>query len=374
MTEFERRLHGLRASMSVQRVDLVAIGPTANMCYLAGFVPHADERLCLLLISTQSVQAVVPKLNAEEWMARRQQATGSQQATGGQLPVHTWADEHGPDAALKQTLANLGRVKRLAVDGAMRADFLLPLLAATGAPETVSAEALIGPLRARKSAPEIDALARAAAQADRAMQAAVDACQPGVSESQVAWAAEAAFRMDGAQEVCFTLVAAGPNGAYPHHHSSQRRLKRGDAIILDIGASLDGYKSDITRVVFLGAPPREFRRAYEAVLAANTRGRAAVRPGVTAQQVDHATRSSLEAQGYGEHFIHRTGHGLGLEVHEAPYITATNEQPLEIGMVFSVEPGVYLPGQFGVRIEDVVVVTDAGERTLTGFDHQLIVK
>jgi Xaa-Pro aminopeptidase len=206
------------------------------------------------------------------------------------------------------------------------------------------------------------------------MQIAVDACQPGVSESQVAWATEAAFRMDGAQEVCFTLVAAGPNGAYPHHHSSQRLLEKGDAIIMDIGASLDGYKSDITRVVFLGDPPDEFLRAYQAVLQANTHGRAAVKPGIAAQQVDHAARSSLETQGYGEYFIHRTGHGLGLEVHEAPYITAANEQLLEPGMVLTIEPGVYLPGRFGVRIEDVLVVTEIGARNLTGFDHQLVVK
>ncbi len=362
MTEFESRTENLRANMQDEGVDLIAVGPTANMRYLAGFVPHPDERLCLLLISSQATHAVVPKLNAEEWSAHID------------LPLHTWADDEGPGEALKAALSGMPQVKKLAIDGAMRADFLLPLMGATRPGATIPVEALIAPLRARKSAEEVEGLARAAAQADRAMAAAMDACRPGVSETEVAWAAEEAFRLDGAEEVCFTLAGSGPNGAYPHHHSGARLLQEGDAIVLDIGASLDGYKSDITRMVFLGQPPAEFLEAYDAVLEANTRGRGAVKPGVTAQEVDQAARSTLEARGYGEYFIHRTGHGLGLEGHEPPYIMAGNQQPLEIGMAFSVEPGVYFPGQFGIRIEDIVVVTEEGARTLTGFDHQLVVK
>jgi Xaa-Pro aminopeptidase len=362
MTEFEVRTENLRATMQDAGVDLIAVGPTASMRYLAGFVPHPDERLCLMLISSQATRAIVPKLNAGEW------------STHVDLPLHTWADEEGPGQALKAALSGLPAVNKLAIDGAMRADFLLPLMAATQPGVTIPAESLIAPLRARKSPEEIETLARAAAQADRAMGAAVDACRPGVSEAQVAWATEEAFRLDGAEEVCFTLVASGPNSAYPHHYSGERLLQDGDTIIMDIGASLDGYKSDITRVVFLGQPPAEILEAYDAVLEANTQGRAAVAPGVTAQEVDRAARSVLEARGYGEHFIHRTGHGLGLEVHEAPYIMAGNQQRLETGMVFSVEPGVYFPGQFGIRIEDIVVVTESGVRTFTGFDRGLVVK
>lgn len=362
MTEFDRRLDSLRAAIQGAGVDLIAVGPTANMRYLAGFAPHADERLCLLLISPQATRSVVPKLNAEEWAAHVD------------LPLHTWADDQGPDEALKAALAGIAPVKTLAIDGAMRADFLLPLMTATDAQQTILVDTLIAPLRARKSAQEIDALARAAAQADRAMQAAMEACQPGVSETQVAWAAEEAFRLDGAEEVCFTLVAAGPNGAYPHHHSSQRLLQEGDAVILDIGASLNGYKSDITRMVFLGEPPAEFLKAYEAVSEANVRGREAVKPGVPAEEVDRAARSTLETREYGEYFIHRTGHGLGLEIHEPPWIMAGNQQPLETGMVFSVEPGAYFPDKFGVRIEDIVVVTQEGCRCLTGLDREPVVK
>jgi Xaa-Pro aminopeptidase len=229
-------------------------------------------------------------------------------------------------------------------------------------------------LRMRKSPDEIEALARAAAQADLAMQAAMDACRPGVTEAEVAWAAEAAFRQDGAEQVTFTLVASGPNGAYPHHHSAERRLQKGDAIIIDIGASLDGYKSDITRMVYLGEPAHEFLKAHAVVDEANRQALSAVRPGLTAGEIDRLARGRLEEGGYGPYFVHRTGHGIGLEVHEPPWIMAGEPTVLEEGMVFSVEPGVYLVGQFGVRVEDIAAVTGSGVRNLTGFDHALVIK
>ncbi len=362
MTELENRLRLLRDFMVEKGVDLAAFGPAANMRYLAGYASHADERLCLLLVSPRETRVVVPALNAEEWIAYTQ------------LPLYTWADADGPATALEEALTGLGDIDKLVVDDVMRADFLLPLMAATRPRETLPLAALNIPLRLRKSTAEIEALAKAAAQADRAMQAGMDACRPGASEQQVAWAVEEAFRLDGAEEVCFTLVASGPNGAFPHHHSGERVLQTGDAIILDIGASLDGYKSDITRMVFLGEPDREFLNAYAAVLKANEAGRAAVKPGATAESVDRAARGTLEAAGYGEYFVHRTGHGLGLDIHEPPWVMDGNDAVLEEGMVFSIEPGVYLPGKFGVRIEDIVVVTPTGVRNLTGFDHDLVVK
>jgi Xaa-Pro aminopeptidase len=360
-TLLDTRLHALRAQMAAAAVDLVALGPTANMRYIAGYASHPDERLCLVLVTQDDVKAVVPALNADDWNAHVAIA-----------PL-TWRDADGPADALAAALAGLPEVRRLAVDGSMRADFLLPLLAATQPKDTIAAVSLIAPVRARKSPEEVAALSRAAAQADRAMAAGVAACRPGVAETEIAAVVEEAFRRDGADKVTFTIVASGPNGAFPHHHSGSRRLQRGDAVILDIGATLDDYQSDITRTVFLGEPPAEFRRVYDAVLAANEGARNAVAPGVPAQEVDRAARSTLEAAGLGEYFVHRTGHGIGLEGHEPPWIMAGNPQALEEGMAFSVEPGVYLPGRFGVRIEDIVVVTAAGVRTLTGYDHGLVV-
>ncbi len=364
MNELEQRMNILRAAMANADVDIVAIAPSDMMRYLAGYASYPDERVCMLLVSQHTAAAVVPALNAGEWRAHTN------------LPLHIWADNEGPQTALSAALSALdvSRIRRLAVDGEMRADFLLPLLKAAGNPEVITLAGLGAPLRLCKSSTEIELLQAAAAQADRAMQAAIEACRPGVTEAQVAWAAEQAFRMNGADYVCFTLVASGPNSAFPHHRSGQRVLQLGDAIIIDIGASLNHYKSDITRVVHLGEPSPEFLKAYEAVLRANEAARAVVRPGVSAATVDRAARTVLETAGYGEYFVHRTGHGLGLSTHEPPWIMAGNEQPLEEGMVFSIEPGVYLPGQFGIRIEDIVVVTASGARVLTGFDHQLTVK
>ncbi len=362
MTFTKERLARLQERLRTAGVDLAAVGSTANLRYLLGFAPHADERLCLLLVGTAAVRMVVPSLNQQEIAAHTD------------VPLVGWPDVEGPSAALRRALGELPAPRVLAVDGAMRADFLMPLQAAVQPERTVGVESLVAPLRQIKTAEEIDALARAAAQADRAMQAAVDACRVGATEAQVAWAAEAAFRQDGAEMVDFTIVGSGPGGAFPHHHSTNRQLQKDEAIVIDIGATLDDYKSDITRMVYLGTPPPEFTRAYAAVLDANQHGIAAVRPGVTAEQVDQATRAALESAGYGEYFTHRTGHGIGLEGHEPPWIMAGNAVKLETGMTFSIEPGAYFVGRYGIRIEDIVAVTPSGARVLTGFDHALVVK
>ena len=170
------------------------------------------------------------------------------------------------------------------------------------------------------------------------------------------------------------IVGSGPNGAFPHHEFSDRRLKAGDMVIIDIGATLDDYHSDVTRVVHLGEPSAEERAVFEAVLEANRRGREAAVAGARARDVDRAARTVIEEAGYGPHFLHRTGHGMGLEVHEPPWITSESDTLLEPGMVFSVEPGIYLQGKFGVRIEDIVAVTEGECRCLTGLDRAMIIK
>lgn len=362
MTQSSERLAALQRRVGETGVGLAAFGPTANMAYLLGFAPHSDERMCVLLVSPNKALMVAPGLNAQEIAAHTD------------VEMFKWEDADGPERALGSALNGAKPAGRVAVDGGMRADFLLHLQAALDGVTFAPADKLIAPLRSRKSAEEIEMLARAAAQADRAMQAGMNACHPGATENEVAWAVESAFRQDGAQTVEFTLIAAGSNGAYPHHHSSGRQLREGDAIILDIGATLDGYQSDITRMVYLGKPTEQFLQAYNAVLDANQRARAAVRPGVTTGEIDRTARSTLEAAGYGKYFTHRTGHGLGLEVHEAPWIMAGDPTVLEEGNVFSIEPGVYLEGQFGVRVEDIVTVTADGVRNLTVSDHALVIK
>jgi Xaa-Pro aminopeptidase len=359
--EFAHRQARLQAELPSAGIDLVAVAPGTSLRYLLGFSPLADERPCVLLISRDALRFVVPALNAEQVAVR----------TG--LDMLVWTDAEGPMDALRQAAAGLPRGV-VAVDNTMRADTLVPLIEVLHPAGLHLATEIIGRLRTRKTPAEIELLQRAAAQADRAMAVGVAACRPGATEAEVAWAIESAFRQDGAEKVEFVIVASGPNSGFPHHDTGSRRLEPGDAVILDIGATLDGYKSDITRVVHLGPPSDEFRQVYAAVLEANRRATAAVRPGVCACEVDRAARGYLESVGLAGYFTHRTGHGLGMDVHEPPYITATSETVLEPGMVFSIEPGVYLPGRFGVRIEDIVMVADDGVRGLTGYDHQLQVK
>jgi Xaa-Pro aminopeptidase len=171
--------------------------------------------------------------------------------------------------------------------------------------------------------------------------------------------------------VCFTIVGAGPNAASPHHVAARRVIRPGDAVVVDIGGRLDGYCSDTTRTLVVGEPPPGFQEAYAVLHAAQLAGCAAVGPGVPAEAVDAACRQVIAAAGYGEHFIHRTGHGIGLEEHEDPYVVGGNSEPLEPGMTFSVEPGIYLPGRFGARIEDIVTCTDQGGRRLNVTSRDL---
>lgn len=362
MTQSKDRLTKFQARLRETSVDLAAIGPTANMRYLLGFAPHPDERVCLLLVTSNDVKMVVPVLNQAEVVAHTEN-----------IPMVSWADVDGPQAALRQAVSGQ-KFSIVAFDGGTRADFLLALQANAASAKFTSADPLIAPLRERKSADEIEILAQAAHQADVAMQAAVDACRVGATEAEVAEAVQKSFRLSGAESADFFIVGAGANGAFPHHHSSETKLKTGDAIVIDIGATHQGYKSDITRMVHLGKPTEEFTKAYDAVLQANQRAMAAVKPGVKAEEIDRIGRSTLEGVGLGPYFTHRLGHGLGLDGHETPWIMKGNATVLQEGMVFSIEPGVYFPGKFGIRIEDIVVVTANGVRNLTGFDHALVVK
>lgn len=362
MNVFLERTENLKVQMAKAGLDWIAVTTAPNLRYFSGFVPHLDERFNALLISQSAVVWVAPELNREQIEAHVQ------------IPLIAWRDDEGPQGAIRQALQKLGRPRALGIDGAARADVLLRLQEVAQPQTSQAADDIIAALRQVKSADEIEKLALAAAQADRAMQAAIEACRPGVTEREVAWVIEAFFRQDGAEQVDFTLVASGPNGAFPHHHSSDRVLQEGDAIIIDIGATLHGYKSDITRMVYLGEPNAEFLRTYEAVNQANLAARSQVKAGMSAQAIDHAARHTLKEHGLAEFFIHRTGHGIGLDIHEPPYIMEGNEVLLQSGMTFSIEPGVYRMGQFGIRIEDIVAVTDQGVRVLSQTAHDLVVK
>lgn len=344
------RIARLRDRMAATGCDLVAIGPTSHMRWLVGADPHGDERPVLLLVSQAYAGFLMPALNADS----------VRQATD--LPFEAWSDDTGPATALTTLLAkcDLGPDPLVAVDEAMRADFALTLLDAMGGPRRVFCADTVGWLRARKDAGEIETLRHCAALNDRAMAAGFAALRAGITEAEVADAIHAVYAADGARPA-FTIVAFGANGAFPHHHTGSAALTRETPVLIDTGCILDGYPSDMTRSAWFGdTPSAEFVAVADVVRRAIEAGIAAARPGATAGAVDAAARGVIEAAGHGPRFVHRTGHGLGVDVHEPPWIAAGSDTVLEEGMTFSVEPGIYLPGAFGVRIEDVVEITGQG--------------
>ena len=358
-SSLQTRLDRLRRALGEASVDAIALSPSDNLRHTIGFSPLADERFCALLVTASAEAFVVPQLNADQTEA----------AVAG-LRVFRWKDEDGAGRALAEALASVDAagLKRVAVDPEMRAEELLALLDAAPALSAVNGAGVMRTVRETKEADEIDALARAAANADEAMRRAIAACRPGVTEFEVAAAASTAFNEAGADER-FVCVGSGPNGAFPHHEVSRRVLQEGDPVVIDLGGKLDSYWSDLTRMVVVGEPSARFREVHDTVEAAVQSALAAARPGATCGDVDRAARGVIEAAGYGEQFLHRTGHGLGLSVHEAPWIMAGEPTPLRAGMVFSIEPGIYLEQDFGVRLEEIVHLTEDGPRIFSGLSR-----
>jgi Xaa-Pro dipeptidase len=293
------------------------------------------------------------------------------------IPISTWTDGQDPYDALAGLLPPGAKV--LAVDYHMPAVHALNARAIVPGSELTLAGEAIAELRMRKGAAEVDALAAAGAAIDRVQRRIGEWLQAGRTENEVAADIGAAIVAEGHARPDFVIVGSGPNGASPHHEASDRVINPGDVVVIDIGGPMpSGYFSDCTRTYMVAADgaaelPSRVRDVYEIVREAQAAGVAAVRPGVSAESIDEAARSVIEKAGFGEYFITRTGHGIGLEVHEHPYLVAGNTIALEPGMAFSVEPGIYLPGEFGVRIEDIVVVGDDGPLLMNTAPTELIV-
>lgn len=232
---------------------------------------------------------------------------------------------------------------------------------------------IFGKLRSIKSADEIELIKKATGITIKGIKAGIEAIKVGVSELSVAFEIEREIKESGGESVPFCIVLSGENSALPHGSTSSRKIEKGDSVVMDIGATYKGYYADITRTVFVGKAGEEQKRIYNMVLKAQESAVNLVRPKVKACQVDAAARKIIEEAGYGKFFTHRTGHGLGLEVHEEPYISQQNEIALEPGMTFTIEPGIYLPGSFGVRIEDNIVVTVKGKEVLTKMPKDLLI-
>lgn len=356
--DYHGRIARAQEVMRAQGTEWLLVGASADLAYLVGLHVQPGDRLtALLLPATGEATLLVPSL----------EATGLDSAN---LPakIRLWPDGTNPvDLAVQQ----LRGAASLGVNESLWARDLLPLMEQLPETRVETATPTISPLRLVKDEGEIDVLRRAAHAADRAFERLVGQKLEGMTEVEVAEILSDLLVDEGHDTPAFAIVASGPNGASPHHTPGKRRIARRDVIVLDFGGTIDGYYSDITRTIAVGEPEPDAKAVYESVRLAQEAGVLAVRPGTTTGAVDAATRGVLEAAGYGSNFIHRTGHGLGLDVHEPPYIVGGDQTELIPGMVFSVEPGAYFTGRFGVRIEDIVVVTSDSSERLNRADRSL---
>ncbi|MFN2477757.1 MAG: M24 family metallopeptidase, partial [Pseudonocardiaceae bacterium] len=344
-------------------LDALLITPGPDLRYLLGVGGESHERLtCLVLPADGDPVLVVPALE-------RPGLDGTPVPQLG-LEIAEWTDGQDPYALVAAALCRSGSpVTRAGVGDAMPAAHVLALRDALPACEQKLASTVLAQLRMRKDSAEVAALTVAGKAIDRVHARMGEWLRVGRTEAQVGADVAAAIVEEGHTAAAFVIVGSGPNGASPHHDVSARMLAPGDVVVVDIGGPTpDGYFSDCTRTYSLGEPASADVAACYAVLqAAQDAAVAAVAPGVTAEQVDAAARVPITDAGFGERFIHRTGHGIGLDVHEQPYIVAGNDLVLEAGMAFSIEPGIYLPGRWGARIEDIVVVNGSG---VTRLNHR----
>jgi Xaa-Pro aminopeptidase len=344
-----------RASDSAAAQDIAAllITPGADLVYLCGYDPLPLERLTALIVrASGNPVLIVPKL---------ERPLAEDAGLASLAEVESWGDTDDPYGTVRDLV---GSGQRLACSDRMWAAHLLRLQAAMPGVEFLSASTVVGPLRSVKDEQEIGLLKRAARAADESFNRILGQRLETMTETQVAARLAELLVETGHEAAAFTIVGSGPNGASPHHEAGDREIHRGDAVVMDFGGRIGRYHSDMSRTVAVGEAAGELPHVHEIVREAQEAAFRAVRPGVPAQEVDRAARRVIEDGGFGERFIHRTGHGIGLEEHEPPYIVQGNEAPLEPGMCFSIEPGIYLPGEFGVRIEDIVTVTGDGAQRL----------
>jgi Xaa-Pro dipeptidase len=365
---YPSRVKALQSLQKAHGVECVALVPGANLRYFTGLAMHLSERPAVAFIPAQGpVTMLLPVLEAPAARTRLPQ----------DAHLLTYSDEEGHEHIFHQVVAELDLKGRpIGVEYlAMRLLEMRRIEQAVPGSSLLATEPWLPQLRMSKDEGEIAAMRRAIEIAERAIQRllAEGAIRPGRTELQVAADLQIAMLREGGQGEAFPpIVVAGPNSAFPHAGPSDRPLAEGDLVIVDWGTVYEGYRSDITRTYVLGAPAPEMIRIHDAVLAANQAGRLAARAKMPAQEVDRAARRAITLAGYGDYFLHRTGHGLGLETHEPPYMVEGNLEMLGPGMTFTVEPGIYVPGLGGVRIEDDVLVTASGSETLTTLPRDLI--
>lgn len=357
MTDFDYsdRLMAAREAMDEAGLDALLLPAGSDLTYLTGYAAIPSERLTMFVLTQRAALIVVPELEAPR-------------ISPGPYEVAAWGETEDPIRIVSRMV---GAARRVGVGDRTWASFLLALQASMEA-EFESATPAMAHLRLIKDAAEIERLRRAAHAADRVAARLATTQFSGLSERQLSRRVSDWIIDKGHETASFAIVASGPNGASPHHGPGDRTILPGDAVVIDFGGTVGGYCSDTTRTFTVGPPSPRQTEVHSIVLSARDRAFDLVEPGVSASDIDAAARSVIAEAGYGEFFIHRTGHGIGLDGHEHPYLVASNQDPIEAGMAFSIEPGIYLPGEFGVRIEDIVVVTGAGAESLNRSDRSLL--
>jgi D-alanyl-D-alanine dipeptidase len=359
--DFAARMERAAAQASAAGLLGLLVTPGPDLVYFTGYAPIAiTERITMLAIQAgRDPEMIVPILE-------RPDAEDAPSASA--MLLRDWTDGDDPYEAAAAMLDPAGRY---AISDSAWAMHVLGLQAALPKSSYVSMTSSLPMVRAIKDEDELERLAAAGAAADASLEEIVKVRFAGRSESDIAADLAGLLRKHGHSEVDFTVVGSGPNGANPHHEMSDRIIEDGDMVVLDFGGIKDGYGSDTTRTVHVGEPTDEEREVHEIVRQAQQAGFEAVRPGIACQEIDRAARKVIADAGYGEYFIHRVGHGIGLTTHEPPYMVEGETHPIEPGMCFSIEPGIYLPGRFGVRIEDIVVATEDGGRPLNNTSHHM---
>jgi Xaa-Pro aminopeptidase len=361
---YRDRLARVRAAMAEQGVDTLLLSVGHDLPYLTGYQAMPLERLTMLVVAADGeATMVIPRLEAPRV-----------EPQPGVFELHPWGETDDPTAIVAELA---GPARSVAVGDQMWARFLVELLPQLPGVEFHRAVDVVGPLRMVKDSAEIDALAAAGAAVDRIAAELQAGRIPLVGRTEAEVSADLSARIvgEGHQKVNFAIVAAGENAASPHHHAGSRVIAENEIVLCDFGGTMNGYCSDITRCVFTGdlqsAAP-DIAEAYAVLQAAQKAAMQAASIGTPCEDVDRAARTMIAAAGYGDYFVHRTGHGIGMEEHEDPYIVEGNTRLLEPGHAFSIEPGIYVPGKWGMRLEDIVVATADGPQPLNQADHHLI--
>jgi Xaa-Pro aminopeptidase len=361
-TVYLERMKKIREGMAKAGIDVFLVGPSSNLFYLTGYGAKGDERLLLLALPREGEPFILANLLYKEQVKSLPAADFAY-----------WKDGEDPFGLLKKEIEKRNwPVKKAALEPQIPTLFSLPISRAFPEAQFVLGSSLTDSLRQVKDSTELDLIRRASRESDRALAAVIDRGAYWIGKTELEFCGELFAELQrGGLSSPGAAVAVGANAAVPHHSTGKTVIERGKCLLIDFWSRLEGYYTDCTRTFHFGPPDREFEKIHSIVLEAHLAAEAAVRIGNTLGDVDNAARSVITRHGYGEYFTHRTGHGLGIDVHEGDSVNTGVETPIVPGMVFSIEPGIYFPGRFGVRIENLVITGEKGAEPLHAYPREL---